>query len=61
MKKVFLLYQATGQHNDKLISVHENKGSAIKAKSRNEEKLINQCKAVDVVDFYITERYVIDN
>lgn len=60
MKKVFLLYQATGQHNDKLLEVHANKKSALAGKLKHETKLIGQCQAKDVTDFYITERYVID-
>ena len=60
MKKVFILFQATGQHNDKIVSIHANKRSALLARESAEESLIGLCKAKDITDYYITERYVIE-
>ena len=60
MKKVFILFQATGQQNDKIVSIHANKRSALLARESAEENLIGVCKARDITDFYIIERYVIE-
>lgn len=61
MRKVHLLWQATGSSNDKLLSLHLEKSSAIRAKREQENKLIGAVRAADVTDFYLTERYVIED
>ena len=58
--KVQLLMMSTGSTYDKIISIHSTKRSAIKAKRDKEKELVGAVPARDVTDYYIVEKYVLD-
>lgn len=61
LQEVYLLYMSVGSSNDKLISIHKDKKSAIRAKREEEAKAVNKVASRDVHDYYITQRYVIED
>lgn len=59
--KIYLVYLATGQHNDRLMSVHATKRSALLWK---QDVILNghnhSIKVSDYRDFYVVEKYVLN-